>query len=319
MTLVDVDGLTVSYSTRDGVAVALDGASLVVAEAERVGIIGESGSGKTTLAMSIGRLLPANADLSGRVSVGGRDVRSLTGEALRGFRRDDIGYVFQSPMASLDPTKRIDKQLGALAGSDRDLEAILRSVELRDPDRVLRSFPHELSGGMAQRVVIAMALMRSPRLVVADEPTASLDAIVRRRVLDLLFAASETSRAAVLLFTHDLAAVRSFCERVVVMYGGRVVEDGPRDRVLEHPLHPYTRALLRAAPGNEGPDERLEPIPGSPIVLREAGGGCAFAPRCAHATGRCSATRPVARTLCGRLVVCHEAERVVELEADCVA
>jgi peptide/nickel transport system ATP-binding protein len=313
LSLLTVEHLTVAYQVQQDMIYATDGASLAVAHGERVGIIGESGSGKTTLAMSIGRLLPTNADvITGRISVCGRDINSLAAEAIRRVRREEIGYVFQSPMASLDPTKRIEKQLRPLADDGVSLQGALEAVELSEPRRVLRSYPHELSGGMAQRVAIAMALLRAPKLVVADEPTASLDAIVRKRVLRLLF----TGPSAVLLFTHDLGAVRSFCDRVVVMYGGRVVEDGPQERVFCTPRHPYTRALLDAVPGNEGRHQRLEPIPGNPPVLRHAGGGCAFAPRCAHATAGCSTNRPAERTFDGRLVACHEAEAVVKREAN---
>jgi peptide/nickel transport system ATP-binding protein len=317
MTLVAFEDVTVAYASREGTAYALDRASLAIEAGERVGIIGESGSGKTTLAMSIGRLLPSNATVeSGRIAVAGRDVASLAGEELRQFRYEDVGYIFQSPVASLDPTKRIEKQLRALTRGrpELDLREVLRSVELSEPERVLRSFPHELSGGMAQRVAIAIVLVRTPRLIVADEPTASLDAIVRGRILKLLFRAPTGPRAAILFFTHDLAAVRAFCDRVVVMYGGRIVEDGPRDRVLGDPLHPYTRALLGAVPGRERPDARLTPIPGSPPVLRGAGGGCAFAPRCAHVTPSCAGNRPLARELQSRVVVCHQAEAILEQE-----
>lgn len=317
MTLVAFEDFTVAYTSRDATAYALDRVSLAIEAGERVGIIGESGSGKTTLAMSIGRLLPPNASVeSGRVAVAGRDVASLTGSSLRQFRHEDVGYVFQNPVASLDPTKRIEMQLRRLTRGrpDLDLREVLRSVELSEPERVLRSFPHELSGGMAQRIGIAMALVRTPSLIVADEPTASLDAIVRRRILELLFAAPTGPRAAILLATHDLAAVRAFCDRVVVMYGGRIVEDGPREGVLGDPLHPYTRALLGAVPGHEHRDTRLTPIPGSPPVLRSAGGGCAYAARCAHVTPRCSTNRPLARELRSHVVVCHHAEAILERE-----
>jgi peptide/nickel transport system ATP-binding protein len=319
LSLLAIENLTVSYDTRAGRAYALDGATLMVGPGERVGVIGESGSGKTTLAMSIGRLLPSNARVTaGRITVDGRDVHSLAGASLRLFRSDELGYVFQAPVASLDPTKRISKHLQLVAGNrvSADWSDVLGSVGLQEPDRVLRSFPHELSGGMAQRVAIALALLRGPRLVIADEPTASLDAIVRRRVLEVLMKDRPESRPAVLLFTHDLATVQSSCDRVVVMYGGRVVEDGPRDSVFRSPLHPYTRALLRSAPGSEGRDERLKPIPGSPPVVRAAGGGCAFADRCIHSRPHCAVDRPVVKSLDRRLVVCHEVETIVAREAD---
>lgn len=309
MTLLEVQDLTVAYATREGSAIALDGLSVTVGAGERVGIIGESGSGKTTLAMSLGRLLPSSAHVvGGDITVGGRSVTALRGDDLRRFRSNEIGYIFQDPAASLDPTKRISKQL-MLAGApkDADLHAMLAAAQLSDPERVLRSFPHELSGGMAQRVVIVMALMRSPRLIVADEPTAALDAIVRKHILELLVDRATSSSAGLLLFTHDLGAVRSFCDRVIVMYGGRVVEDGPRRSVLEHPLHPYTQALLHALPGDERRDERLAPIAGSPPVIPRPGGACAFAPRCAFATPECVAIRPSERALDDRLVACHHA------------
>jgi oligopeptide/dipeptide ABC transporter ATP-binding protein len=334
--LAQVEGLVVSYATdgerdgaRGGPAVrALDGASLHIAAGERVGLVGESGSGKSTLGMALGRLLAANARCEqGHIEVDGQDVLGAPPAALRQLRRERLGFVFQNPMAALDPTLRIGRQMALALGQDGAPAAVagwLSRVGLPDPARVAASFPHELSGGMAQRVVIAMALSRRPALLIADEPTASLDASIQGLILDLLDGLLRDSGAALLLMSHDLRLVARRCDRVLVMYGGRVVESGPSRAVFEAPRHPYTRALIRAAAGNEKPGQRLEPIPGMPPVLRGPAGDCSYAPRCAQAQPRCRVQRPLERRLgrafetaldqaperdvASRRVACHYAE-----------
>lgn len=269
--VVSVDALTAEYRTRRGVVRALDRVTLAVQPGELLAIVGESGSGKSTLSQAIGRMLPRACHvLGGSVSVLGEDVSALSAQQIRALRRDSIGFIPQDPIASLNPTMRIGRQLQlALAplgkATDRaTMIALLESVRIVDPERALRLFPHEVSGGMAQRVSIAMAMAREPRILIADEPTGSLDAQVREDILELIVRLTRASGASLIWVSHDLGAVRRWCERVVVMHRGRIVEDGPTDHVLEHPDHEYTRTLLAALP-------TTSTIPNIPLTLAEGG------------------------------------------------
>ena len=253
--VVSIAGLTAEYRTRRGVVRALDRVTLAVAPGELLAIVGESGSGKSTLSQAIGRMLPRACHLiSGSVTVLGEEVSALSAQQIRTLRRDSLGFIPQDPIASLNPTMRIGRQLQlALAplgkATDRaTLIALLESVKIVDPERALSLFPHEVSGGMAQRVSIAMAMAREPHILIADEPTGSLDAQVREDILELIVRLTRASGASLIWVSHDLGAVRRWCERVVVMHRGRIVEDGPTDRVLKHPEHEYTRTLLSALP-----------------------------------------------------------------------
>ena len=310
--LIEARGLTIAYESRGHRAFALDAVDLAIERDESFALVGESGSGKTTLGMAIGRLLPGEANReAGDLLVEGRSVFDMSAQNLRALRQEKLGFVFQNPMASLDPTMRVGKQV-ALALNGRGVVAeLLARVELPEPERVARRFPHQLSGGMAQRVVIAMAIARSPLAVIADEPTASLDASVRHRVMDTLGRLRAETRASLVILSHDLRMVARHAERVAVMYAGRPVEMGPVSRVLGNPSHPYTRALLRAGAGGERPGERLEPIAGSPTTLVERSESCAFAPRCAVRRPVCMDARPEARSVAGRQVACHFAEAVL--------
>jgi len=309
-------GLSLSYPASGGRAFALDGVDLTLAAGERLALVGESGSGKTPFGLATGRLLPPQARReAGELQVAGVSVFAADDAAIRELRRRRLGYVFQNPMTALDPTLRIGRQVAYAAGgaSPAAVEDLLAKADLEDPARVARSFPHELSGGMAQRVVIAMAIARRPALLVADEPTASLDASIRARVMTTLVELQRTMGAGLLLLSHDLRLVARHAERVAVMYGGRIVELGATDDVMTRPAHPYTRALLRAAAGQERPGERLSPIPGVPPVLRGPSTGCAFAPRCAYRQASCVAQRPAADEFAGRIVVCPYADRLDRL------
>lgn len=255
MSLINIDNLTVDFAIAGGAVRALDGVDFDASAGERIAIVGESGSGKSTIGSAIGALLPATARyVSGHIEVDGCSVLELPRRELRQLRRDVLGYIPQDPIATLDPTKRIGKQLEFVVGSlggDRSAAALgelLERVRIREPERVLRRFPHELSGGMAQRVAVALAIARRPRVLIADEPTASLDANVRREVLQLIFDFADEAGTTVIWLSHDLEAVAKWCERVVVMYRGRVVEDGLAATVLTTPKHPYTQSLLDALP-----------------------------------------------------------------------
>lgn len=314
--LVEVDELVIEYRTRRGPVRALDGATLTIMPGEKLGIVGESGSGKTTLGLAIGRLLPPTSERSGGdLRISGQSIFELGDSELRSLRRSEIGYIFQDPIGTLDPTMRIKKQMAAALGtavSEAELLDLLNRVGLTDPRRVARSYPHELSGGMAQRVSIAMAIARSPNLLIADEPTASLDASIRGQILDLLASLCDQDQTSIVLLSHELGAVSRYCDRVAVMYGGRVVDVGASETVFEHPAHPYTDALLKAVPGREGLGGRIEPIPGLPPTLSARSEHCAFAARCAWAEHRCVTVRPEPRGLAGgRQVVCHRVKEVL--------
>lgn len=306
--------LVIEYTTRHGRVRSLDEATVTVRPGQVVALVGESGSGKSTLGMAVGRLLAANAEhVGGRLELAGRAVFDCDAARLRALRSDVLAYIFQNPIAALDPTMPIRRQLRlatperhrATGAEDDVLTEALESVGLRDVPRVLRSYPHELSGGMAQRVAIAMALRRRPRLLVADEPTAAVDATLRAQIMTLLVERCRDQGCALLLLTHDLHAVAEHAERIAVMYGGRIVETGATPEVLADPMHPYTKALVGALPGEERPGERLQAIRGIPPVLRAACPGCAFAPRCPDAMPGCATTRPGHNVVKRRELACH--------------
>ena len=309
---IQAEGLALEYQTRDGPVRALDGADLNVEPGSITGVVGESGSGKSTLGLAVGRLLPGNLRrVAGNMRVDGRPVLDLDPASMRELRRNVLGFVFQNPMQALDPTKRVGKQL-AFAMDEAPTAAAIKShlerAGLADAARVARSYPHELSGGMAQRVVIATAIARGPKILIADEPTASLDATIRDQVLTTLTGRCRELGASMLLLSHELRVVARTCDTIAVMYGGRVVEHGPAREVFAAPAHPYTCALLRAAPGHEKQGETLEPIGGMPPVLRGASVGCAFAPRCEWATAICTTNRPPIRRVGSRTALCHHVE-----------
>lgn len=318
--IVQVQQLVVSYASGDGPVCAVDGVSLSIGAGESVGIVGESGSGKSTLGLAIGHLLAPGATVDGGdIVVDGRSVTQAGAGELRRLRREQLGFVFQNPMAALDPTMRVGRQLALALGGDARAEHIhdlLHRAGLEAPATVARRFPHELSGGMAQRVTIAMAIARRPALLIADEPTASLDASIQGLILDLLLSLVSETGASLLILSHDLRMVARRCLRTVVMYGGRIVEAGDSRDVLAAPAHPYTQALIRAAAGHEGHGGRLTPISGVPPVLRARATACAFAPRCAAAQSRCHAERPTEVAVHGRSVACHFANAVPDMRTE---
>jgi len=315
--LVEATGLALDYGHGETAARALDGVDLAIGRGERWAIVGESGSGKTTFGMAIGRLLPAEANpQGGSLRVEGEEVFALAPAALRQLRRDKLGFVFQNPMSALDPTMKIGRQVALALGGRPGRQAIAAQIAkagLDEPERVAASYPHELSGGMAQRVVIAMAIARRPDLLIADEPTASLDVSIRLKVMQTLVDLSEESGASLLVLSHDLHLVARYCSLVAVMYGGRVVEAGPTEAVFGAPAHPYTKGLLLAAAGNEAPGQRLKPITGLPPLLRGRAEHCSFAPRCPRAEPLCREERPPEVALpAGRRAACHFAATVLE-------
>jgi len=294
--IIEVRDLVVEFKSQPLPVRALDGVNFSANANEAVGLVGESGSGKSTLAMALGGVSRSGVrPLHGSIRTFGRDVFALSGEDRRRLLSKDIGFVFQNPIGSLDPTRRVGHQFFSSGGqplSRQRIQELLSSVGLQDTDRVLASYPHEVSGGMAQRVCIAMAISVNPLLLIADEPTAALDASVKTQILDLLTELRARTRSTLILVSHDLHAIRKYCDRVCVMYGGRIVESGPTNDVFDMPRHPYTAALLRSIPGSEGPGGRIEPIPGSPPSLHGQASSCTFAPRCALQMPICRENSP---------------------------
>jgi oligopeptide/dipeptide ABC transporter ATP-binding protein len=316
--VLDVRDLFVRYHARHATVQALDGASLTVGAGEIVALVGESGSGKSTLGQAVLGLLPASARrVGGDLLIDGRSIFALRAPELRRLRRTRLGLILQDAAGSLDPTRRIARQIeDNLPGrrsprADRaKILSILDRVRLPDVERVAGSHPHQLSGGMAQRVAIAIALARAPGLIVADEPTAALDTEIKHEILRLLVAVCREENTSLLLLTHDIVSISRYCTRIAVMYGGRVVEAGKPAAVLNRPRHPYTRGLLEAMPGYEGAGGALHPIVGAPPVLTASAASCAFAPRCAFRVERCTTERPEAQAGFGG-VLCH---RVAEID-----
>ncbi len=316
MKLLDVRGLEVTYRTFWGPVKAVRGVSFSVSEAERLGIVGESGSGKSTVGLAILRLLPANAIVKGSIIYRGRNIYAMSKRELRSIRGRELSIIFQDPLASLNPTLTVGEQLVNIASSlkpglrrseyiELALEALKRA-RVPDPERVLKSYPHQLSGGMQQRVVIASAIMGRPKLLIADEPTTQLDVTIQAQILMLLKKLSEELRMSLILITHNLGVVAAVCHSVAVMYAGKLVEYGLVRDVLTNPLHPYTTSLLSCIPRVRGERREPKPIPGEPPNMIRPPPGCPFHPRCPHAVERCRREEPPLVEVDGRLVACHQ-------------
>ncbi|WP_086771481.1 dipeptide/oligopeptide/nickel ABC transporter permease/ATP-binding protein [Streptomyces bobili] len=295
--LLSVRDLTVSYATPTGPIRAVDGVSFDIARGETVGVVGESGCGKTTTALAIIALLGGGGRIdSGHVLFDGRDLAALSESELQAVRGTEIGYVSQEPMVALDPAFRIGWQLAeavrintgmSRAKSKRRAVELLEQVQLPEPHLVARRYPHELSGGMAQRVVVARALAGEPKLLIADEPTTALDVTIQVEILDLLRTLQRDRAMAIMLVTHDLGVVADMCDRVVVMYAGQVAERADVKELFGTPHHPYTRALLASNPHNQHNSAVLPTIPGAVPMPGSWPQGCHFQPRCARATDQC--------------------------------
>ena len=301
--LLSIRGLRVGLKRRKATVELIRGVNLDVAPGEIVGIVGESGSGKTLTMLSVLKLLPSQLQiLGGEVDFAGEDLLRVSAERLRQVRGGEVAMVYQDPMSSLNPLLRVVSQIEetlhahGIQGSraaDRT-RAVLGQVGLPDPGRVESSYPHELSGGMLQRVMIAMGLSTSPRLLIADEPTTALDVTIQAQILELLQEIRRDSAMALVLISHDLGVVAENTDRVCVMYAGRIVEDAPIDTIFEAPAHPYTAGLLAALPDLEGPRRRLLAIPGVVPEPWNLPPGCSFAPRCPEFERACEASVPPA-------------------------
>ncbi len=297
--IVAVQDLRVSFPTSAGYRPVIRGMSLTVHAGERLAIVGESGSGKTMLALTLLGIQPKQAQLEGSVEVTGVDVLSAPASRMQRLRGGDASMVFQEPLTSLNPVRSIGSQLvesvrrhnqlSKTEARHRVLEA-LHVVGVPVPEERLKAYPHQLSGGLRQRVMIALAIVNRPRLVIADEPTTALDATIQAQILDVL--KEGLGDAALVLITHDLAVAADVCERVVVVYAGNIVEHGSVEEILASPRHPYTRGLLKAVPRFDPSRPSLQPIPGAPPTLMEETTGCRFAPRCAYATDRSRSEEP---------------------------
>jgi peptide/nickel transport system ATP-binding protein len=310
-----VEDLRTTFATPRGAVHAVDGVSLELPSRSVLALLGESGSGKTMTGLSIMRLVPEPGRVvGGHVWFGDRDLVGLDPDAMRHLRGSGIAMVFQNPRDRLDPALTIEAQLVEVlllhrvastrpAARERSLE-LLREVQIAAPERVLRSHPHELSGGLLQRVMIAMALSASPAVLIADEPTSSLDVTIQSEILDLLATLQRAHGMSVLFITHDVQVARQVADQVAIMYGGHIVEHGPADEVLDRPLHPYTQALLACVPRVTDDSGRLNTIAGQPLNLRELPPGCRFAPRCPYVQERCLAAPPPLVPVRGRLARC---------------
>ncbi|MEM0093802.1 MAG: ABC transporter ATP-binding protein [Thermofilum sp.] len=310
--MLQVQNLWVKYETRRGVVEALSGVSLSVQEGEVLGLVGESGSGKSTLGLAIIRLLPRSAKVGGAVRFNGRDLLQLPEDELRRIRGREISMVFQDPFSSLNPVMRIGDHFaelmlehGAAKSRDEALEAAGNILErLGVPRERLGDYPHQLSGGQRQRVAIGLALILKPRLVIADEITTALDALVERQIIDLVKEVKKEYKTSMLFITHNMGLVAEVADRVCVMYAGKVAEVGGVREVVEDPRHPYTEALLKSVP-KIGGSKRVQPIPGEPPDMRNPPSGCRFHPRCPLATEKCRLEEPELVNVGGRYVACH--------------
>jgi len=302
--LLSVENLTVGFKIEGrGEVRVVEDVSFDVAPGEMVGLVGESGCGKSVTAMSILKLLPMPPAFlaGGRVMFEGQDLVSYDEEAMRRVRGDRIGMIFQEPMTSLNPTFTIGYQLDEVMTTHRNVSAreartrsiaLLRKVGIGAPETRCAQYPHQLSGGLRQRVMIAMALASDPKLLIADEPTTALDVTIQAQILDLIKRLQEELGMAVLLITHDLGVVAEFCSRVMVMYAGKVVETGPARRLFRTPRHPYTAGLLAAMPRLSKGKDRLATIPGMVPPPGARGVGCPFSDRCPRALPRCRGEMP---------------------------
>jgi oligopeptide/dipeptide ABC transporter ATP-binding protein len=329
--LLSIRDLAVEFRTEDGVVHAVDGISYDVFPGETLGIVGESGSGKSVSTMALLGLIPQPPGriVSGTAMFNDVDLLKMSGRQLRRFRGEEVAMVFQDPMTSLNPVLKIGYQLGEAIKTHHPKESddtiskrvvdLLRLVGVPNPDVRANQFPHEFSGGMRQRAMIAMSIANSPSLLIADEPTTALDVTIQAQVLEVLKTVQQETGAATILITHDLGIVAELCERVIVMYGGRIVESGDVYSIFRAPRHPYTIGLMDSLPKLTEDEEWLRPIPGAPPSLINRPSGCAFHPRCFLSQGRirCREDVPELRPAGDgqHLAACHFSDELIGYES----
>tara|TARA_Y100001960_G_C14710191_1_gene846584 strand:- start:207 stop:1205 length:999 start_codon:yes stop_codon:yes gene_type:complete len=322
--LLEIDGLKTQFFTSAGTVKAVDGVSYTVDEGETVAVVGESGCGKSVTAMSILRLIPwpPGKITEGAIRFAGRDLLQLPEDEMRDVRGKDISMIFQEPMTSLNPVLTIGLQLTETMlthTSATENEARKRAVELLDmvgiaePERRLAQYPHHLSGGMRQRVMIAMALACEPKLIIADEPTTALDVTIQAQILELMKNLTRDLGVAMIIITHNLGVVARYSDRVNVMYAGKIIEYGSAADIYYRPHHPYTLALLKSVPRMDQPRQaKLDPVEGQPPDLTMLDGGCAFRPRCRYATDECAKGLPPLENVgSGHFTACFQKDKLV--------
>ncbi|TRM53142.1 ABC transporter ATP-binding protein [Achromobacter sp. LC458] len=320
--LLEVDNLRTYFDTVSGTVRSVDGVSYQVRAGRTLGVVGESGCGKSVTALSILRLVPTPPGrfAGGQIRYRGTDLLSLTEKQMRQIRGNRISMIFQEPMTSLNPVLTVGRQIAETVmvhqklnrrDAYRRAEEMLRLVQIAEPERRVHEYPYQLSGGMRQRVMIALALACNPEVLIADEPTTALDVTIQAQIVDLLRNLQKTLGMGIVLITHDLGVVAECCDRVAVMYAGRKVEEAPVTELFDRPLHPYTRALMGSMPSMNASTQRLAEIPGMVPAPSELGNGCRFAPRCTYATPRCHVEAPELSTHgVDHVVACHEVARV---------
>ncbi len=307
--LLQVDNLQTSFFTSNGEVKAVRGVSFSVGKRESIGIVGESGSGKSVTSLSLLRLMGASGKIvNGSILFDGQDLVNVSTKEMRNVRGGKISMIFQDPMSSLNPLIPLGEQIGEMiwahdkkmskADRMKKVVELMDMVRIPEPEKRIKSYPHEFSGGMRQRVMIAMALACRPQLLIADEPTTALDVSIQDQILKLMRSLQEEIGMSIMFITHDLGVVAELCSRVIVMYGGLIMEEAPIDDLFKNPKHPYSMGLLDSIPGvTQDKSKRLHPIPGSPPDMLHPPKGCPFAPRCAYARRICKEQLPPYTTI----------------------
>ncbi|BDQ36624.1 ABC transporter ATP-binding protein [Pseudodesulfovibrio nedwellii] len=317
--LINIKNLRVDFELRSGKVRAVRDVSLTINKGERLGIVGESGAGKSVLGFSLINLISKPGKISGgEIIFNGQDIAKFKYDQMRKIRGNDISMIFQDPMMTLNPVLTIGTQmketiLAHMDVSDKEAEAIcldkLQKVYIPSPEKRLKQYPHEFSGGMRQRIVIAISLLTSPQLIIADEPTTALDVTIQAEIMDLLLELCETENMGLILITHDLAVVSEVTQRIAVLYAGKIAELGDTDQIISNPQHPYTQGLLQALPQMAGGEQRLNQIPGMMPSLRDMPIGCPFEPRCSESMEKCKTQIPTLTLLDnGTQVACFARE-----------
>ncbi|MED5396000.1 MAG: ABC transporter ATP-binding protein [Pseudomonadota bacterium] len=322
-TLLEIEGLKTQFFTSAGTVKAVDGVSYTVEQGETVAVVGESGCGKSVTALSILRLIPwpPGRIIDGHIRFDNKDLLSLDEESMREIRGRDIGMIFQEPMTSLNPVLSIGLQLTETLvthmeitqeAAQRRAAELLEMVGISEPNRRLKQYPHHLSGGMRQRVMIAMALSCEPKLIIADEPTTALDVTIQAQILELMKDLTRKLNVAMIIITHNLGVVARYADRVNVMYAGKIIESGSANDIYHAPKHPYTLALLKSIPRmDQARQAKLDPVEGQPPDLTKLDDGCAFRPRCRYAIDRCNADFPLLEQVGeGHFSACWEKDKL---------